>query len=79
MDASLAPASHPVGIFAFYTQHREPIALRIREHKASFSGDDFTIKDAATGQPVFRVNGKAFSWHAKKGERASTPSLIQAN
>lgn len=67
MDANLAPVSHPVGIFPFYTQHRQPIALRIREHKFSLSGDDFTIKDAATDQPVFQVNGKAFSLHGKKG------------
>jgi uncharacterized protein YxjI len=73
MNASLTPAQSPVGIFASYMQHTTPIALRIRERKLSFSGDDFTIKDAATGQPVFRIDGNALSLHAKKGAYIFNP------
>ena len=67
MVAPLQPAPHAVGVFSFYTQHSTPIALKIREKKFTFTGDDFNIKDAATGAIVFRVDGKVFSMRGRKG------------
>jgi hypothetical protein len=40
---SLAPVSHPIGIFPAYTQHRSEIALKIREKRMTITGDDFDI------------------------------------
>ncbi|KAH7104221.1 tubby C-terminal-like domain-containing protein [Auriculariales sp. MPI-PUGE-AT-0066] len=62
----LYPTPHPVGVIPQFCQHRTPIALRIREKKVSWTGDDFKIKDAATGAVIFEVDGKAFSLHARK-------------
>ncbi|KZV97444.1 DUF567-domain-containing protein [Exidia glandulosa HHB12029] len=64
--AALMPAPHAIGVFPHFCQHRMPIALRIREKKLSFTGDDFKIKDAATGAVIFEVDGKAFSLHGRK-------------
>lgn len=44
----------------------QPVTLVLREKIFSFSGDDFSIKDATTGQPYFRVNGRALSLREKK-------------
>lgn len=68
MASPLAAASHAVGVFPQYTRHTTPIALKIREKKLSLTGDDFDIKDAATGAVVFHVDGKAFSIRGRKGE-----------
>lgn len=62
----LPPAPHPVGVNGFYTQHTNELALRIRERKVAFSGDDFAVKDAANGQTIFKVNGKVMSLSGKK-------------
>lgn len=62
----LPPAPHPVGVNGFYTQHREELSLRIRERKTAFSGDDFAVKDALSGQKIFNVNGKVLSLSGKK-------------
>lgn len=66
--APLAPVPMPIGVIPYYTQHQQQIALKVRESKLSFSGDDFTIKDAMTGQPMFKVNGKAVSMRDSKSK-----------
>ncbi|EIN04880.1 hypothetical protein PUNSTDRAFT_122599 [Punctularia strigosozonata HHB-11173 SS5] len=63
---SLAPAPHAVGVFPTYSRHRSEVALKIREKKLSFTGDDFDITDAATGAKVFHVDGKVFSLQGRK-------------
>lgn len=75
MDAPLHPAPHAVGVFPFYTQHGTPIALKIREKKFTLTGDDFDIKDAATGAIVFHIDGKVFSIRGRKGMYAPYYSL----
>lgn len=55
-----------MGVVSDYTKHNTPITLRIRELKSSFSGEDFTIKDAIANRPILRVDGKAFSFRGKK-------------
>lgn len=52
----------------YYTQHPTQIALRVRERKMSFSGDDFTIKDAVSGAVMFKVDGSAMSLRDNKSE-----------
>lgn len=64
----LAPAPTPIGILPYFTQHTEQIALQVREHKMSFSGDDFTVKDAVSGQVMFQIDGSAFSFRGEKSE-----------
>ena len=55
-------------VIPYYTQHPTQIALRVREHKMSFSGDDFTIKDAVSGAVMFQVDGKALAIRGDKSE-----------
>merc|ERR1719262_2083969 len=43
-----------------------PLDLVMKEKIFSFSGDDFSINDAQTQQPMFRIKGKAFSFRDKK-------------
>ncbi|CAO1635824.1 unnamed protein product [Jaminaea pallidilutea] len=62
----LPPAPHPIGVSAAYTSHGQEVPLRVRERKISFSGDDFTVKDALTGNSVFKVEGKSFSLSGRK-------------
>ncbi|KAJ3006952.1 hypothetical protein HKX48_009381 [Thoreauomyces humboldtii] len=44
----------------------QPTTLVLREKIFSFSGDDFSIKDAYTGQPWFRIDGRSLSLRQKK-------------
>ena len=44
---------------------QQPITLSLREHIASWSGDDFTITDFY-GTPYFKCNGRVFSMRQKK-------------
>ena len=39
----------------------QPLTLVMNENFFSFSGDDFSIIDAQTGGPFFRIDGQAFS------------------
>jgi len=64
--APLAPVPKPIGVLPNYTIHTSQMALKVREHKTAFSGDDFSIKDAVTGQRIFQVDGKVFSLSQKK-------------
>lgn len=64
----LAPVPYPLGVIPFFTQHQQEIVLKIREKKFSMSGDDFGVKDARTGQVMFKVDGKSLSLRDEKGE-----------
>ncbi|KAK0551170.1 hypothetical protein OC846_000766 [Tilletia horrida] len=64
--APLAPVPAPLGVLPQYTIHQQQMALKIRERKTGFSGDNFKIKDAATDQLIFEVDGKAFSLSQRK-------------
>jgi uncharacterized protein YxjI len=44
---------------------QQPIEMKIKE-QLSFSGDDFTVTDAVSGNLLFTVDGKAFSIGQKK-------------
>lgn len=43
-----------------------PQVLKMREAAFSFSGDDFTIDDAVTRRPWFRIDGRAMSLNQRK-------------
>ncbi|PWN99522.1 hypothetical protein FA09DRAFT_333817 [Tilletiopsis washingtonensis] len=64
--APLAPVPHPIGVLPAFCQHQQQMALKIREHKVSLTGDDFSIKDAMTNQTIFKVDGKALSLSGRK-------------
>lgn len=72
----LQPVPQPIGVIPYYTQHRGQIALKVRERKMSFSGDDFAVKDAYNGQTMFQVDGSAFSFRQNKCESASDNVLL---
>jgi hypothetical protein len=72
----LQPVPQPIGVIPYYTQHRGQIALKVRERKMSFSGDDFAVKDAYNGQTMFQVDGSAFSFRQNKCESASDNMLL---
>jgi uncharacterized protein YxjI len=55
-------------VIPYFTQHNQQIALRVRERKMSFSGDDFTVKDAVSGQVMFKVDGSAMAIRDNKSE-----------
>ncbi|EIN12607.1 hypothetical protein PUNSTDRAFT_60896 [Punctularia strigosozonata HHB-11173 SS5] len=57
---------YPLGVLPNYTRHPTELALKIKEKRLSWSGDDFTIRDAMTETPIFRVNGKTFTWHGRQ-------------
>lgn len=65
-QGSLTAAPAPLGVFPEFTRHTAPIALKVRERKLSFTGDDFAVKDAVTGAVVFDVQAKALSLHQTK-------------
>jgi hypothetical protein len=71
----LQPVPQPIGVIPYYTQHRGQIALKVRERKVSFSGDDFSVKDAYNGQTMFQVDGSAFSFRQNKS-RSSARGLF---
>ncbi|KAK0525387.1 hypothetical protein OC835_005626 [Tilletia horrida] len=64
--APLAPVPKPLGVLPQYTIHQNQMALKIRERKTGFSGDNFRVKDAVTDQAIFEVDGKVFSLSSKK-------------
>jgi uncharacterized protein YxjI len=69
---NLYPLPHAVGIIPAFSNHQHTVVLRMRE-QLSFTGDDYTIDDAGTGQPILRVTGKALSLRSRKS--ASCPFL----
>lgn len=72
MSASSLPRRTPNAplsqVIPYFTQHNQQIALRVRERKMSFSGDDFTVKDAVSGQVMFQVDGSAMAIRDNKSE-----------
>ena len=62
--AMLHPYPAPLGLFPGFIA-RQTETLVIREKVMSFSGDTFTIK-MGNGQPIFQVNGNAFSLSGRK-------------
>lgn len=53
----LPAVESPIGVLPEYTKHTSEIALRIRERK-SWSGDDFKVTNALTGEVLFEVKQK---------------------
>ncbi|KAJ9091076.1 hypothetical protein QFC19_009250 [Naganishia cerealis] len=75
----LAPVPMPIGVIPYYTQHQQQIALKVRERKMSFSGDDFTVKDAMSGQVMFKVEGSSLSIRDnKKRTSLLIPAIVDA-
>eukprot|EP00177_Eucheuma_denticulatum_P002155 GFKZ01003846.1.p1 GENE.GFKZ01003846.1~~GFKZ01003846.1.p1 ORF type:complete len:273 (-),score=38.78 GFKZ01003846.1:1017-1835(-) len=46
--------------------YNHPVEFKLKEKYFSLSGDNFSIKDVATGQPAFNVKGNAFSFKDSK-------------
>ncbi len=65
--AQLVPANPPIAVFKNYVAQR-PTTLVLKEKVWSLSGDSFSVKDAATGQPVVKVAGKVLSLRDRKRE-----------
>ncbi|KND00253.1 uncharacterized protein SPPG_04584 [Spizellomyces punctatus DAOM BR117] len=55
----LQPLPHPIAAVDQRFCLQQPVSLLIKEKIFSFSGDDFSIKDATTGQVYFKVDGRA--------------------
>lgn len=68
----LVPVHPPVAVFTPFIA-QSPTTLVLREKMWSWTGDDFSVKDAATGQPVVRCEGKAFSMRERKRESSTSP------
>ncbi|KAI0595297.1 DUF567-domain-containing protein [Biscogniauxia sp. FL1348] len=60
----LAPYPTPMGVFPQFLA-RQAETLVLKEKVLSLSGDSFDVKTAG-GQPVFRVEGSAFSLSGRK-------------
>lgn len=56
----LVPVHPPVAVFTPFIA-RAPTTLELKEKMFSWTGDDFAVKDAATGQTVIRCQGKMMS------------------
>ena len=61
----LSPPRNPIVATENRFIFQQPIYLSLREHIASWSGDDFTITDSY-GNPYFKCSGRAFSFKQKK-------------
>ncbi|KAI8807202.1 tubby C-terminal-like domain-containing protein [Cladochytrium replicatum] len=59
------PQYPPLPVFSQYVRST-PTTLQMKEAKISFSGDDFKVLDATTGDVLFKVDGKLFSIGQKK-------------
>ncbi|PWN51074.1 hypothetical protein IE53DRAFT_329096 [Violaceomyces palustris] len=64
--APLPPSPVPIGVFPHFTQHQQQLALKIRERKVSFTGDDIAVTDAISKLKVFEVEGKVMSLSGRK-------------
>ncbi|KAF5343433.1 hypothetical protein D9758_011858 [Tetrapyrgos nigripes] len=60
------PSQSLIGISPAYANHDHQIVLKLQERRLSFSGDDFHILDAATGNPFLHCEAKTFSLHRRK-------------
>ncbi|BEI86716.1 hypothetical protein CcaverHIS002_0700620 [Cutaneotrichosporon cavernicola] len=75
---ALQPVHPPVAVFpAFISQG--PVTLVLREQIFSLSGDDFSVKDAATGKTVVRCKGKVVSFRDRKMGTKMTATFRNAN
>lgn len=64
---ALSPIHPAVAVFpAFIAQG--PTTLVLREKVFSLTGDDFSVKDAATGNTVVRCKGKVLSFRDRKSK-----------
>lgn len=61
----LVPVTHPVAVYPHMVSS-VPVTLTIKEAAWSMSGDDFGIKDAATGKTVLKCKGSTISIHDRK-------------
>lgn len=65
-------ASHPQSHRAHHGSHQSryvynhPVEFKLQEKYFSLSGDSFNIKNVATGEPVFKIKGNAFSFKDSK-------------
>lgn len=69
--AAPAHASAPGGLHGLAVIDRrfvfaKPVELKLREAAMSMTGDDFTIDDAITRQPWFRISGALMSMQQRK-------------
>ncbi|PWN45189.1 hypothetical protein IE81DRAFT_320361 [Ceraceosorus guamensis] len=62
----LNPVPRAIGVLPHFAQHNQQMTLKVREKKASFSGDDFACTDATTNQTVLKVDGHAWTMHGTK-------------
>jgi hypothetical protein len=62
----LQPLPHAVGVIPAMCTHEDTVALRVHE-TLSWTGDNYTIDNALTGEPVLRVKGHVTSIHGRKG------------
>lgn len=58
------PYPRPLGLFPGFMA-RQPETLMVKEKVVSLSGDSFTVK-MVNGQPLFQVQGNAFSLSGRK-------------
>lgn len=64
---ALAPVNPAVAVFTSFVA-QGPVTLVLREKVFSLSGDDFSVKDAATGRTVVKCKGKVVSFRDRKSE-----------
>jgi len=55
-----------LNVFGQQNCHGHSLDLAMKEKVLSLSGDDFTITDKESGQPMYKIHGKAFSMRDKK-------------
>jgi uncharacterized protein YxjI len=65
MAVFLPPLPFAVGVIPVMCNHQGTVSLRLSQ-KLTLVGDNYTVDDAGTGQPVLRVIGKALSFHNRK-------------
>jgi uncharacterized protein YxjI len=70
----ISPRDPTIGFDARFVL-KLPIEMKIKE-QLSFSGDDFTVTDAADGELLFTVDGKAFSIGQMKDLRDYSGALF---
>jgi hypothetical protein len=66
----LPPLPHAVGVIPAMCTHEDTAALRVHE-TLSWTGDDYTIDNALTGEPVLRVKGHVASLRGRKGRSSA--------
>ncbi|TXT09619.1 uncharacterized protein COLE_03553 [Cutaneotrichosporon oleaginosum] len=72
---ALAPIHPPVAVFPAFISHG-PVTLVLREQIFSLTGDDFSVKDAATGHTIVRCKGKIISFRERKNVTDAAGHLL---